>query len=99
MLYFMGAEAGCLPCMLSLARMSETAPTGVERNLADALADVFDALTSERPYKEAWSIERSVGFIKENSGKHFDPELVELFVKLLPEVLAIKETFEDVEVG
>lgn len=64
-----------------------------------ALADVFDALTSERPYKEAWSIERSVGFIKENSGKHFDPELVELFVKLLPEVLAIKETFEDVEAG
>lgn len=50
-----------------------------------ALADVFDALTSERPYKKAWSIEKTVELIKAESGKHFDPDLVVHFLTLLPE--------------
>ncbi|KXO14010.1 chemotaxis protein [Moritella sp. JT01] len=49
-----------------------------------ALADVFDALTSDRPYKKAWPIEKAVKFIQEESGEHFDPSLVVQFLKLLP---------------
>jgi len=58
-----------------------------------ALADVFDALTSERPYKKAWTIEAAVMLIKENSGKHFDPCLVDVFMQILPKILAIRERF------
>jgi HD-GYP domain-containing protein (c-di-GMP phosphodiesterase class II) len=45
-----------------------------------AMADVFDALTSERPYKQPFSFEQSVKMITEGRGKHFDPELVDIFV-------------------
>lgn len=38
-----------------------------------AVCDVFDALTSERPYKKAWSVEDGMDFIKDNAGSHFDP--------------------------
>jgi len=48
-----------------------------------ALADVFDALNSKRPYKEAYSVEMSVEIIKKDRCKHFDPELVDLFLKIL----------------
>ena len=44
-----------------------------------AIADVFDALTSERPYKEAWSLEKTQKKMLEDAGKHFDPQLVKLF--------------------
>jgi response regulator RpfG family c-di-GMP phosphodiesterase len=44
-----------------------------------AIADVFDALVSERSYKEAWSIEDTYAYINSESGKHFDPEVVEAF--------------------
>ena len=60
-----------------------------------ALADVFDALTSKRPYKEAWPVEKSVNFIKEESGKHFDPRLVELLIQELPEIIEIKEKYSE----
>lgn len=60
-----------------------------------ALADVFDALTSERPYKKAWSVEDSVNLIKESRGSHFDPQLVDLFLAGLPEVLKIRERFSE----
>jgi HD-GYP domain-containing protein (c-di-GMP phosphodiesterase class II) len=46
-----------------------------------AVADVFDALTSKRPYKQAFSFEESLHIIEEGSGKHFDPEIVEVFIK------------------
>lgn len=62
-----------------------------------ALADVFDALTSERPYKKAWSIEQTMGLIAEQKGKHFDPTLVDLFEKILPEALIIKQKFSEPE--
>ncbi len=58
-----------------------------------AIADVFDALTTKRPYKEAWSVEDTLKLINENSGKHFDPSLVPLFMDRLPEVLKIKEKY------
>ncbi|MBV2236031.1 MAG: response regulator [Sterolibacterium sp.] len=60
-----------------------------------ALADVFDALTSRRPYKEPWPVEKAVALIKEQAGQHFDPELAERFIALVPELLEIKERWSD----
>ena len=60
-----------------------------------AIADVFDALTSERPYKKAWTVEQAVTMIDENSGAHFDPDLVKLFHIVLPEILEIKQRYID----
>ena len=60
-----------------------------------AIADVFDALTTERPYKKAWPVEKAVSFIEEESGKHFDPQLVPIFKDVLPEILEIKEKFAE----
>jgi putative two-component system response regulator len=54
-----------------------------------ALADVFDALTHKRQYKDAWSIDDAVQYIKDHSGTHFDPELVDIFIEKLPEFLDI----------
>lgn len=61
-----------------------------------ALADVFDALTSVRPYKKAWSVDDAIAHIQKESGAHFDPDLVELFVGTLPEVLAVKAEWDAV---
>lgn len=60
-----------------------------------ALADVFDALTSVRPYKPAWSVEDAVGLIRRESGKHFDPLLAEAFIDCLPQMLGIREQWAD----
>jgi putative two-component system response regulator len=62
-----------------------------------ALADVFDALTSIRPYKTAWTVDSAVELIKKNRGAHFDPNLVDAFVDLLPEVLKIRDQFSEPE--
>jgi len=45
--------------------------------------DVWDALTSDRPYRRAWTNENALAYIKEQSGKHFDPESVNLFFKVI----------------
>lgn len=55
-----------------------------------ALADVFDALTMERPYKPAWPVERVVELVRACSGSHFDPDVVRAFDKVLPEILRLK---------
>lgn len=60
-----------------------------------AISDVFDALTSSRPYKKAWTVEEATSFINSESGRHFDPKLVSLFNEFLPEILKIKEQFSD----
>lgn len=60
-----------------------------------AVCDVFDALTSERPYKKAWEVSRAVDVIRSDSGTHFDPRVVEAFFKVLPDILLIKGQFED----
>ncbi len=60
-----------------------------------ALVDVFDALTSVRPYKKAWTVEDAVDLIRENRGKHFDPELVDLFLENLDGFIEIKYAHED----
>ena len=60
-----------------------------------ALADVFDALTSARPYKAAWDIDRAVAFLHEQSGTHFDPACVTAFFAAWTEVLAIRDSHRD----
>jgi putative two-component system response regulator len=62
-----------------------------------ALADVFDALTSERPYKAAWPVESAVDYIKDQSGKHFDPVLVHAFLSVLPDIISIHEEYAEPE--
>ncbi len=47
-----------------------------------AIADVFDALTSKRPYKEAWSFEEAIGILEEGKGTHFDPLLLDTFIRI-----------------
>jgi two-component system response regulator RpfG len=60
-----------------------------------ALADVFDALTSERPYKEAWEWGKALEFIVGQKGKHFDPELVDIFIKNEVEAHTIQHSLQD----
>jgi putative two-component system response regulator len=57
-----------------------------------AVADVFDALTSERPYKQAWPLPQAAEHIAQNSGKHFDPACVSAFLNRWNEAVAIYET-------
>jgi len=59
-----------------------------------AIADVFDALTMKRPYKEAWSIEKALDVIEQDAGTHFDPRLAKLFFEIMPEIIEIKEKWE-----
>ena len=46
-----------------------------------------------RPYKQAWTVEDAVKFLREQSGKHFDPKLVEVFIGELPAVLEVRDRF------
>ncbi|MBD3669577.1 MAG: response regulator [Gammaproteobacteria bacterium] len=55
-----------------------------------AIADVFDALTTERPYKEAWSVDDAMNLLQEQRGKHFQPDLVDLFSDILDDILDIR---------
>jgi putative two-component system response regulator len=57
-----------------------------------AVADVFDALTSKRPYKDAWAVDETVEHIRKQSGKHFDPLLVDLFIDNIDKILEIKNS-------
>ncbi|MBA4381618.1 MAG: two-component system response regulator [Sideroxydans sp.] len=63
-----------------------------------AVADVFDALTSERPYKKAWSIEKATELLREGMGTHFDPSCVVAFFTDFDDVLTIKNKFVDEEI-
>ena len=60
-----------------------------------AISDVFDALTSRRPYKAPWSVDDAVKLICDQSGKHFDPEVVSCFQHCLPNILLIRESFQE----
>ena len=71
---------------------------GTEISLAGrivSLCDVFDALTSERPYKSAWTIEEALIFIEEQKGIHFDPTLASHIKEMVPEILDIRKRFSD----
>jgi len=60
-----------------------------------AIADVFDALTSKRPYKEAWGVEEALENMQAQAGKHFDPHLINLFVNKLDAIIAIKSAHQE----
>ena len=56
---------------------------------------MFDALTSVRPYKPAWSIEEALELLRREKGSQFDPQLVELFLGCLPDILVVRERWAD----
>ncbi len=60
-----------------------------------AIADIFDALTSERPYKPAWSVEEALKYMRGIAGTHLDPHIFDLFVENIDEVIRIKEKYGD----
>lgn len=60
-----------------------------------AISDVFDALTSNRPYKQAWSIEQTMQYMQAQKGLHFDPKLVDLLEQQLPAILAIHQRWAE----
>jgi putative two-component system response regulator len=60
-----------------------------------SIADVFDALTSVRPYKKAWPVDDAVKLITREAGTSFDPELVQKFLAILPQILATREEYPD----
>lgn len=60
-----------------------------------AIADVFDALTSKRPYKRAWTEQEALDFLREQKGRHFDPALVDLFIEQMPAVRAVQERWAE----
>ncbi len=60
------------------------------------IADVFDALTSDRPYKKAFSLETTLEIMRKDKGVFFDPHLLDLFLDNLPTFLRIKEEFKDI---
>ena len=99
------SELLCLAKVVSLTHHEKWDGTGYPNQLKGeampievrivALADVFDALTSKRPYKEAWSVEKTMDYIRSQSGKHFDPELVIVIENELDKILSIKEKWLD----
>ncbi len=60
-----------------------------------ALADVFDALTTKRPYKEPFPNEKALRIMREGRGSHFDPDMVDAFFDIEDEILEIKQRFRD----
>ena len=60
-----------------------------------AIADVFDALTSKRPYKHAWTVDEAFALIESEAGKHFDPALTTCFLRLRPELEAIRLRWQE----
>jgi PAS domain S-box-containing protein len=60
-----------------------------------AVADVFDALGSDRVYKKAWDLDKIIDFMQSQKGKHFDPKLIDIFLKNLDKFLEIKDKLKD----
>ena len=60
-----------------------------------AVADVFDALTTARPYKKPWSVEEATIYVNANAGSHFDPALVKIFNEVFEEILEIKQIYRE----
>ncbi|TVY06708.1 HD domain-containing protein [Paenibacillus cremeus] len=60
-----------------------------------AIADVFDALGSDRVYKKAWELDRILNLFKEERGHHFDPQVVDVFMEQLPKILKVRDQYSD----
>ncbi len=59
-----------------------------------AVADVFDALTSKRPYKKAFPIEAALDIMKKERGEHFDPDVLDMFLANIDEILKIRDNIK-----
>lgn len=64
-----------------------------------AIADVFDALSRRRSYKGSWSLDKILGYLSDSAGRHFDPILIKQFTAILPQIIEIKEKWNEVEVA
>ena len=64
-----------------------------------AVADVFDSLTSKRPYKSAWPLDEAAQYLRDGAGTHFDPRCVDAFFQAWDDILLIRERFADEDVG
>ena len=62
-----------------------------------AVADVFDALSSARPYKPAWPLQDAADHLRAGRGSHFDPQCVDAFLGAWAEVIAIHQRFDDAD--
>ncbi len=60
-----------------------------------SIADVFDALTSKRPYKSPWSFERALDYLFDKKGEHFDPYIIELFLNNISEIRRVFESIRE----
>ena len=60
-----------------------------------AVADVFDALTSDRVYRSALPVKSAIKMMQEERGHHFEPDLLDAFFTVLGEIRAIRETYAD----
>lgn len=97
----------CMGAEIALTHHEKYDGTGYPNQLAGAdipvmgrivaVADVFDALTSERPYKKAWEVEQARNFLTEGAGTHFDPKCVDAFLNGWNQALTIKARFADPE--
>ena len=63
-----------------------------------AIADTFDALTTVRPYKHAWLVADAIDLLKKEEGAHFDPDLVEKFLGIMPQIIEIKDKYAEITV-
>ena len=63
-----------------------------------AIADTFDALTTIRPYKQAWLVEDAINLLKKEAGSHFEPELVDKFLSIMPQIIQIKDQYSEISV-
>jgi HD-GYP domain-containing protein (c-di-GMP phosphodiesterase class II) len=61
-----------------------------------AIADVFDALGSERVYKAAWELDRILNLFEEERGEHFDPKIVDVFMEQLPKIIDVRDSYTDI---
>jgi len=91
--------------LIALSHHEKWDGTGYPSNLAGediplegricAVADVFDALTSKRPYKEAFSVDKSLKIMSEGRGFHFDPHVLDIFLRCTDEVVGIKDVYKE----
>jgi putative two-component system response regulator len=94
-----------LAAMIALTHHEKFDGTGYPRRLAGsdipiegrvaAIADVFDALTNDRCYRDAFSLDQALAMMSSERGRHFDPELLDLFMDSIDEVLQIRSHFTD----